>query len=155
MDPYRPTTLNKTRFKLGEPVQVGDRSKPYYVVRKSSRYVMLLAFSGGTYTHARSSRDDPARCIVSDWTGRAKPAKVLAENRGDYWHYAVIVGKKMVIDAGCRTFTTAKRAIKHWKGRRRGNYNSLGAVKQRAKDKRLNKFSLAFVRKVERIRAKN
>jgi hypothetical protein len=101
-------------------------------------------------------------------------AKVLVARRGDgYVHYAVVSGRRSVlINAGCQRFKGVAAARRHWKNRRRFpsawskyhrdwirgkfvcDYNTAAARKKREKDLRWNKWSLAFVRKVERLAAK-
>lgn len=101
-------------------------------------------------------------------------AVILRAWRGDYKHMAVIVGKRMIIIAGCRTFTSFAAARKHWSNRRRNNaaydrnrtvwaghgfvvkkrtYNTPIYKKRRALDLKLNTFSLNFVKLVERTMA--
>ena len=82
-------------------------------------------------------------------------------------HYAVLLGgKKLVsISAGCRRFPTVEKALKHWKldlqryewpyDRRNPEYKSARAKSMRVLDRKRNVFSRAFVRKVERVLAKN
>lgn len=104
-----------------------------------------------------------------------KLATVLRKKRKDgYVHYAVIYGRKMLLAAGCQHFTTLAGAVEHWEARKRQEhlaysktrtvwvrnkyvktYNQPAAIARRALDKVLNKFSIAFARKAERIRAKN
>lgn len=104
-----------------------------------------------------------------------RAATVLSAVRSDgYMHYAVIVGRRLAINAGCCKFKSATKAIAHWKRRQRylwaydktrktytlqsrwaRSYNCPAAVSTRAHDKKLNNWSIAFVRKAERIRAKN
>lgn len=110
------------------------------------------------------------------------PIHVIAAKRADGWqHYGVVCGHKVIIDAGCRHFTSIAKARRHWAKHRRffssykgsrvmirfgradayGNRRSVfvhttkAAARKRAKDAELNKWSLAFVRKVERLLAKN
>lgn len=102
-------------------------------------------------------------------------ATVLREKRRDgYVHYAAIYGRKMLLAAGCQHFTTLAGAVRHWEARKRmehiaysktrtvwvrdkyvKSYNQPAAIARRALDKALNKFSIAFARKAERIRTKN
>ena len=84
-----------------------------------------------------------------------------------YRHYAVLLGgKKLVsVSAGCRKFPTVEEALKHWKldlqrcewpyDRRHPEYKSAHAKHRRVQDRKRNVFSRAFVRKVERVLAKN
>lgn len=126
-------------------------------------------FTGFVYVYYDSSIFSP----VED-----KPkAKVITAHRGDWPHYGVVVGKQMAIIAGCHHFTTLKAAISHWSKRERHNwpynkkliahddygrtikgrllYNTQKAKRARAKDAKLNKFSIAFSRKVDNMRKKN
>lgn len=92
-------------------------------------------------------------------------ALVLKRTRSDrYEHYGVVVNGKSMLSAGCRHFTTLAAALEHWKTRKRctwayrgypGNaHKSKLAILHRARDKKLNSFSIAFARKLERLRVK-
>lgn len=102
-----------------------------------------------------------------------KPAKVIAEKRKDgFLHFGVVVGRRVIIVAGCRSFKGVVTARKHWNKRQRNwmaydrehkyfvrgqhkpFYPTPQAHKLRATNAALNKWSLAFVRKVERLTAK-
>lgn len=178
-------TIGETmaQYKLNKSLQVWGISKPtlWYVVRLD-RYrdeITLLSMNGD-----RKRAPLLPHCREQELTPAGKPdAIVVAEyriDRGDenYWHFAIVVGKRAAIRAGCRQFKTTIAAVNHWAGRKRyvkayrrnevttafrrnGSpfntpyYPTKEATRYREWDKRLNKWSLAFVRKVERLRAKN
>lgn len=120
---------------------------------------------------------DTCRQVSHFYAVTSRPdAVILRAWRGDYKHMAVIVGKRMIIIAGCRTFTSFAAARKHWTNRRRNNraydryctvwtvssnrryrkvntYNTPIYKKRRAMDRKLNTFSLNFVKLVERAMA--
>lgn len=126
-------------------------------------------FTGFVYTY--NDHYSSSFSLIED-----KPkAKVIKANRGDWPHYGVVVGKQMAIIAGCHHFTTLKQALSHWGKRKRLNwpydkkvraYGTYGRIKglqydtqiakrARAKDAKLNKFSITFSHRVERMRKKN
>lgn len=85
---------------------------------------------------------------------------VLHEMRSDgYQHYGVVINGKSALSAGCQHFTTLDDALQHWKTRRRrpayyqARKNKTN-IAYRARDKKLNAFSIAFARKLERLRIK-
>lgn len=101
---------------------------------------------------------------------RGKPAKAIVETRKDQFrHFGIVAGRRVVIVAGCRSFNGIASARKHWgkrqryfeafsrehkeywRGAYRPFYNTPKARKLRARNAALNKWSLAFVRKVERL----
>lgn len=139
---------------------------------KTGEYTVLR--DDGWFVELRINEDGYNSFNLEQVPGK-KLATVLREKRKDgHVHYAVIYGRKMLIAAGCRHFTTLAGAVRHWKTQRRLEhlaysktrmvwvrnkyvkaYNQPAAVARRALDKVLNKFSIAFARKAERIRAKN
>lgn len=164
------------KFRIGQHVRVGSiqpgaDERSGYVVHRSATYCTIVPFTVRPCCSYVIFEEDWHRLSPT-----TKPdARVIAASRGDYTHFAVIVGRRMTISAGCRHFTTAKQALAHWTGRERRSwaydkttrrysvrgtdlgrqYDGPKAVKVRAKDAALNKWSIAFVRKAERIRAKN
>lgn len=151
----------------------GQPREGYVIAHDKSKVVLL--------TLQRRKLGASKTCFYAhEWhklyPGSKPDATLLRAWRGDFLHFAIIVGRKMVIRAGCNVFATFAAAKKHWTTRRRVKkayskservwggrhglrdlgryYDTRPAVRQRALDKRYNKFSLAFARKAERIRAK-
>lgn len=96
---------------------------------------------------------------------RVKPAVALRERRADgYVHVGIARGRKLfIIKAGCQEFHSAAKARAHWKKRQRHRqvhdrsdpfYRTEQAKRERAEDRELNKFSLRFVDKLERLSRK-
>lgn len=149
------------RLKIGQPVEVsyshwGDPEQGY-VVRRTKFFDVVV---GDTTYNIPTNEDHRASegCTI---TPLDKPlVQVMSARRSDgYWHYAVVVGRRVIIAAGCRDFSSTARATKHWTNRRRYQsvvpyYPTAKARRERERDAKLNKFSLAFVRKVERLRTK-
>lgn len=162
------------KFRLGQKVTWtpsyfadGYQVQTAYVVSQSKEQVVTLRASG---TIARFLREQQYQLTTY---APEFDAKVLCARRKDgYDHFALIIGRKMVIRAGCHTFHNAKRAIAAWTDRRRAEwaydkkavvhirgvaistYDKPGAIKRRAYDNDLNKWSRAFVRKAERLRTR-
>lgn len=147
------------RFRIGQcVVHRGSRFGPMYVVNQHPDSVLVM----GTKDRAQDWHVDDVLPI------NREDALVLRARRSDgYWHYALVVGRRVHIDAGCRNFFTARAALTHWKARQRQPYAYRGgsnmwpnyyktskAAKLRERDSVLNKWSVAFVRKAERVRTR-
>lgn len=108
-------------------------------------------------THNVTKVDAPLRTVI--YGGR--------RIHDGYEHYAVLSksGKALTaISAGCRRFRSTAKALQHWKRRERRSwaYNRKNpdartqyAIRLRAKDREMDRWSRDFVRKVERVLAKN
>lgn len=145
---------------------------PCAVVRKHGGFVTALGNGGIRYTLSEATGQLRAYEPASE----VRVPTLCAYRYDGWWHYAAIFGRKVTIDAGCQTFITLGQARKHWTKRRRnftaykgssrkvrvgpsGKLVPFHTTKQaawyRKRDKKLNKWSLAFVRKVERMLAKS
>lgn len=155
-------------LRLGQPVHIVgiahyDDTHVYHVVKKPTK-------SNATYVLLQHGMTNRTLVHEHNLAIAAGPiAKVLTERRSDgFWHYALIVDKKLHLDAGCNDFFTAAQALKHWAVRCRDNYARIGsgyrmsngkkywrtaaAKASRDADRRLNKWSMDFTRRAERLR---
>lgn len=145
---------------------------PYWIVRIARNNIQLMDKGGARTAIPRLERNRQYELSVRN----AADAVVLAEKRSDgYWHYALIVGSKLRISAGCQSFGGAASAKRHWQTRRRadgpynrkiawlpkgGGYSNMveydlkRSKRFRDRDRELNRWSLRFVRKAEKLRDK-
>lgn len=147
-------------MKIGQWILYGMLTIPSCVVQATRQRVVGLN-KYGARTSFQPGPYDPQ--LLTKVSGPA--VQIIRAKRPDgYWHYAMILPRgKVVINAGCQRFTGIASAERHWKKRVRwckGNFRMTGAPLRRriaaAKkhDRELNKWSLAFVRKVKRLRDK-
>lgn len=172
--------MPREKLRLGQAITytdewyvTGDRPPIYYIAHIGKTSIIVL----DAHSRLTIPRKVAARGKVLRQLSLLPDAKVLAERRprDGYWHYALVLGRKVHIDAGCHDFFGIVAATKHWTGRRRNNnvykggtyghwtgrsfprkwvpfHTTPKAAAFRAKDRELNKWSLAFVRKVKRLR---
>jgi hypothetical protein len=152
-----------SQFRVGQVVHVRQSTTYYYhsdydgvIVRTSRDVITIMTTRHGSINKLHSWEWHRVQ------ETKAKDAIVLRACRpGDrYWHYGVKQGRKIMIRAGCQHFLSLSAARNHWRKRMRfpallydkkyEKYNSKSAVKLRAKDARLNKWSLDFVKRLEK-----
>jgi hypothetical protein len=164
----------KFSFQIGQAVWYNHLK--FYVVAKTKKIFDIVSLEGQLRTVSRTDRP-----WSNDYTfekADGPKAKVITAQRvsDGYRHDAIVIDGKAAIHAGCHNFASTKLAATHWRTRRRGDerdydkkeatyywpdnrmvkrYNTREAIKHRQLDARLNKWSLAFVRRVEAARVRS